>query len=823
MNDGSRKPILVETIFRDSDKIGNVDVYVYAYAQEGISGFEIRNLDAQIAAGFMSEEELMTTANGGMLYVGFEALDADNLISDAEKTYIENTVKVTKQSAKVGKYYDFSFYKMINENGMVKKLSEINNSIEISMDIPRALIDASVNRKYSILREHKLADGSTIDFIEPKYDELSNRLTFKANQFSTYAIVYDDEEVEEKFSVYGLENTKEEARDLFKDDYMEQSLASGKEVRIEFGIDSVSFSAVLDEAKNKVNVSLPSNYQVGAYYDSILYEMVDDYPIRLYKVPNGKVKVKAKIPADVYNSNRTFKIMYADKGNAVLLDSYDVIEEGYIGFETQNIGYFALIYTDSTNTHIHEYSRDWKYDEHTHWMECISEVGECDKPKVEIEEHNYDSTTNECVICHYKKEKKGKIELIGLDDYDPEEIIDLVLTDEEKQLLENGEDIKINYAVSDVNAGDISNDERILFNENLPENYRLGSFFDTTMFKVIRDNINKVTLITRGTMKVRHKIPDEIFKSTRKYKLLRYYNGSVQLLDPNVDYETGTIDFDTNILSRYALVYYDEELMPIRPGQIIISGLNYTPEQIRPLLLTPDDNTALSDGKNIEIKFTPSEIGDDRVSVNDMNLTRIYMPAYYSLGRFIEANLSKNVDGQISNITRIPGGKIKLKVTVPSSMRKDGREYKVLNIYDDKADVIDPVFSSADYSLEFEVDRIGTINIAFKDSADSDNGTTDNDKDDKKDKDDGTQDNDDSSDDDNDGDGNGGGSGNDGGSGNGNGGGSGNGSGNVMKGQNPLTADDTPFDMLLITFIWSALIMIGCAFYGREINKEGAN
>ncbi|MDO5402421.1 MAG: hypothetical protein Q4F11_03190, partial [Eubacteriales bacterium] len=97
-----------------------------------------------------------------------------------------NPAKITDSRA--SKYIDIALFKKIGS--FESAVTETKKELLISVELPQELVntDSSVNRVYKVVRIH----NGEAAILDTAYDASTNKLTFKTDKFSTYAIVYSD-------------------------------------------------------------------------------------------------------------------------------------------------------------------------------------------------------------------------------------------------------------------------------------------------------------------------------------------------------------------------------------------------------------------------------------------------------------------------------------------------------------------------------------------------------------------------------------------------------------------------------------------------------
>lgn len=139
----------------------------------------------------------------------------------------------------------------------------------------------------------------------------------------------------------------------------------------------------------------------------------------------------------------------------------------------------------------------------------------------------------------------------------------LELTPNEKALIASGETLELVFKLDDIGTKvDTAEKEAIA---NALGEKKLGAFLDISLIKQIGNYEGKVEKLT-APIRVSLTLPKELINTDesieRIYKVLRYHDGDankVTVLDAKFDKATGTILFETDRFSTYALVYEDVE------------------------------------------------------------------------------------------------------------------------------------------------------------------------------------------------------------------------------------------------------------------------
>lgn len=256
-----------------------------------------------------------------------------------------------------------------------------------------------------------------------------------------------------------------------------------------------------------------------------------------------------------------------------------------------------------TNSHTHSYGAEWKSNETSHWHECA--CGE----KSELAEHSYgdwvtDTEATEeaegtkhrsCTVCGCRE--NGTIPATGTGgstgesaggnsdsggnpssgtgnagavfqevekgenvpetrlSMAEEEIENLLLTEEEKQQMAGGVNIRIVLAVEDAGSS-VSEEDRAAVDGALGS-YTTGQYLDISLFKVVGDNQSRIPETARK-IRITIAVPEglKVLGGVQEYAVIRVHNGEVCIL-PDLDSDADTITIETDRFSTYVIVYQD--------------------------------------------------------------------------------------------------------------------------------------------------------------------------------------------------------------------------------------------------------------------------
>ncbi len=134
-----------------------------------------------------------------------------------------------------------------------------------------------------------------------------------------------------------------------------------------------------------------------------------------------------------------------------------------------------------------------------------------------------------------------------------------IITEEEKQLVESGVDIKIYLQVKDISEIVNSKDKEII-NTSISD-YQVGDYIDISLFKKVGDNEAVKISNPNGLINITLIIPEHLKSNKasveRSYNIVRVHNGEMTIIDGKYNAQTGEFTFETDKFSTYAIIYKD--------------------------------------------------------------------------------------------------------------------------------------------------------------------------------------------------------------------------------------------------------------------------
>lgn len=151
------------------------------------------------------------------------------------------------------------------------------------------------------------------------------------------------------------------------------------------------------------------------------------------------------------------------------------------------------------------------------------------------------------------------------------ELADIVLTQEEKELADDGTNIKIVLDIQDaqntVSAADKAVVESAL-STDVMQGFTVGQYLDVNLFKIINDNRSAIRETNKKiivTIAVPDRLKNTDANSARVFAVVRVHNGAAEVLT-DLDNSDDTITIATDRFSSYAIVYNDTADSGVTPS-----------------------------------------------------------------------------------------------------------------------------------------------------------------------------------------------------------------------------------------------------------------
>jgi hypothetical protein len=254
---------------------------------DGAPAASVENSGAELKTSVLTPQEQEMVAQGENVRVILKVVDISASISAEEKQLIDKTLNLTNADTGIpALYVDLSLYKQVGDREQTR-ITETNGKISVSIEVPESLrnTDVEKTRSFYIIRIH---ENEAIR-IDGTYDLTTHLFTFETDQFSTYALTYQDVNTA---TVDNDDNTTDQpalAQDFnplrltAKAEMYAQTLTyakvSGADGYLIYGAKCGQKLKKVDDVDKTITSYTVKNLKLATYYK---------YQVKAYKMINGK-------------------------------------------------------------------------------------------------------------------------------------------------------------------------------------------------------------------------------------------------------------------------------------------------------------------------------------------------------------------------------------------------------------------------------------------------------------------------------------------------------------------------------------------------------
>ena len=166
-------------------KPGNMEIV--DKTEENACNADLAELTDDLISKLLTDAEKTRLENGEEVKVRLEVTDISASVSQTDKDLIDSK----KGNATIGMYLDIDLLKQIGSDSPVN-ITETNGAVTITLKVPSSLINSnsSVTRTYQMIRVH----NGVATVIPCTYNAANQTISCEADQFSTYALAYVDQQ-----------------------------------------------------------------------------------------------------------------------------------------------------------------------------------------------------------------------------------------------------------------------------------------------------------------------------------------------------------------------------------------------------------------------------------------------------------------------------------------------------------------------------------------------------------------------------------------------------------------------------------------------------
>ena len=192
--DGTKTTINSTDTIKGGEKIevtgDKEESYVSIKSEPGENAVESEikaDSEQELIDSVLTDDEKSQVENGESVSISLKVENSS--VSKEETKKIEKEIKKTESDSnkKIGAFLDISIEKTVGKKLLGTR--ELNSEIELSIDVPTSLADniKEDGKTYKVARNHE----GIVDLIDAVYNASTNKLTFKTDRFSTYALLYE--------------------------------------------------------------------------------------------------------------------------------------------------------------------------------------------------------------------------------------------------------------------------------------------------------------------------------------------------------------------------------------------------------------------------------------------------------------------------------------------------------------------------------------------------------------------------------------------------------------------------------------------------------
>ncbi len=144
-----------------------------------------------------------------------------------------------------------------------------------------------------------------------------------------------------------------------------------------------------------------------------------------------------------------------------------------------------------------------------------------------------------------------------------------LLTDEEKQLVQEGEHVKVFLQVKNI-ADSVPEEDKSMIDQSV-QGQVLSMYLDISLYKHVGEREPERITGANGSVAISFQLEGDAVNTdaniVRTYSVLRIHDGELSVLPCTYDETSGVITFETDRFSTYALIYNDTPREPENPTE----------------------------------------------------------------------------------------------------------------------------------------------------------------------------------------------------------------------------------------------------------------
>ena len=168
-------------------------------------------------------------------------------------------------------------------------------------------------------------------------------------------------------------------------------------------------------------------------------------------------------------------------------------------------------------------------------------------------------------------------------------MLDLTLTAEEWQMVEDGAGVRVYFEVTDA-AATSAEESNIKSAAGL--GYKIGESYDINLYKKF-DHLDRTQLFTTNkkvkfTFKLSNDLTNVPDGYKREYQIVRIHDGKAEVIDSEFNAATNEVSFDSDKFSIFAVTYKDTSTLPTEIKDSVITEIKTVEKEVQRAVKTGD-------------------------------------------------------------------------------------------------------------------------------------------------------------------------------------------------------------------------------------------
>jgi uncharacterized repeat protein (TIGR02543 family) len=222
--------------------------------------------------------------------------------------------------------------------------------------------------------------------------------------------------------------------------------------------------------------------------------------------------------------------------------------------------------------------------------------GEYTIKATDIKTNNYDVEFVEGTFTINKVEAGAEFDLektdgvrgVGINKTD-EEMLDITLTADEWQMVEDGAGVRVYFEVTDAEA---TSAEESNIKSAAGLGYKIGESYDINLYKKF-DHLDRTQLFTTNkkvkfTFKLSSNLTNVPDGYKREYQVVRIHDGKAEVIDSEFNAATNEVSFDSDKFSIFAVTYKDTSTLPTEIKDSVITEIKTVEKEVQRAVKTGD-------------------------------------------------------------------------------------------------------------------------------------------------------------------------------------------------------------------------------------------